>query len=99
MLIVVQHTLLDPPAAFVRGERLKRGDGAPSGARVLQFLPSEDGTLVTCLWEGQAVDAIQAFVDETLGDSSKNLCYAVEESEAFADLPVATAAPPAPLPA
>src|SRR5262245_28597196 len=51
MLVIVQHTLIDPPTAFIRGERLKRAEGAPEGARVLQFLPSHDGTLVTCLWE------------------------------------------------
>ena len=37
--------------AFARGERLQRGEGAPQGTRVLQFYPSQDGTLVTCLWE------------------------------------------------
>ena len=51
MYVVVQHQLTDPPAALARGERLKRGDGAPRGARALQFYPSRDGTAVTCLWE------------------------------------------------
>ncbi len=51
MYVVVQHSLQDPPTAFARGERLKRGEGGPTGARVLQFLPSQDGQLVTCLWE------------------------------------------------
>jgi hypothetical protein len=94
MLVVVQHQLIDPPTASIRGERLKRGEGAPAGTRVLQFLPSRDGTLVTCLWESAAVEDVQSFADETLGDSSKNLCYAVEESVAFATLPVGIAAPP-----
>ena len=87
MLVVVQHTLTDPPAAFVRGERLQRGDGAPSGTRVLQFLPSQDGKLVTCLWESPSVEDVQSYVDETLGDASVNLCYAVETSAAFAETP------------
>jgi hypothetical protein len=94
MLVVVQHQLIDPSTASIRGERLKRGEGAPAGTRVLQFLPSRDGTLVTCLWESEAVEDVQSFADETLGDSSKNLCYAVEESAAFATLPVGIAAPP-----
>ena len=98
MYVVVQHTLVDPPAAFERGERLKRGDGAPPGTHVLQFLPSRDGTLVTCLWESQALDHVQSFVDETLGDASRNLCYAVEESAAFAERPDGIAAPPPAIP-
>jgi hypothetical protein len=87
MFVIVQHQLTDPPAAFARGERLMSGDGAPSGTRALQFLPSQDGQLVTCLWESDAVADVQRYVDETLGDASINLCYAVEISAAFARTP------------
>src|SRR5262245_27785527 len=95
MLVVVRHQLIDPSTASVRGERLKRAEGAPEAARVLQFFPSREGTLVTCLWESESVDALQSYVDDTLGDGSKNLCYAVEETAAFATLPVDIAPPPA----
>lgn len=95
MFVVVQHKLTDPPAAAARGERLQRGEGAPSDTRVLQFLPSQDGALVTCLWESGSVEDVQSFVDDTLGDASVNLCYAVEESAAFAAVPEGLAARPA----
>jgi hypothetical protein len=94
MFVVVQHQLTDPPAARARGERLMSGEGAPSGTRVLQFLPSQGGDLVTCLWESDAVADVQSYVDETLGDSSVNLCYAVETSAAFARMPSGIAAEP-----
>lgn len=94
MLVVVQHRLIDPPTALERGVRLQRGEGAPPRTRVLQFLPSQDGTLVTCLWESHAVEDVQSFVDETLGDSSVNLCYPVELSAAFAEAPAGIAAGP-----
>ena len=87
MFVVVQHQLTDLQTAFVLGERLQSGEGAPSGTRVIQFYPSQDGTLATCLWESTAVSAVQAYVDETLGDASVNLCYPVEESAAFAEAP------------
>ncbi|HJR96238.1 MAG TPA: hypothetical protein VJ807_12490 [Gaiellaceae bacterium] len=87
MLVVVQHTLTDPPTAFARGERLQRSEGAPHGTRVLQFLPSQDGSLVTCLWESDSVADVQSYVDQTLGDASVNLCYAVEAAAAFAQAP------------
>ena len=94
MLVVVQHRLTDPPTAFARGERLKHGEGAPPGTRVLQFLPSQDGTLVTCLWESGSVEDVQSFVDDTLGDASVNLCYPVELTAAFAEAPAGVAARP-----
>ena len=97
MLVVVQHQLIDPPTAFIRGERLKRAEGAPEAARVLQFLPSSDRTLVTCLWESQSVDDRRSYVDETLVDASRSVCYAVEESAAFAELPNGIATPPPPV--
>ena len=94
MFVVVQHTLVDPPTAFERGGRLQRSEGAPGGTRVLQFLPSQDGTVVTCLWESASVADVQSYVDETLGDASRNLCYAVEATAAFAEAPRGLAAPP-----
>ncbi|MGH3129021.1 MAG: hypothetical protein ACRDPX_13960 [Gaiellaceae bacterium] len=95
MFVVVQHTLKDPPAALARGERLQRSEGAPPGTRVLQFLPSQDGSLVTCLWESDAVADVQSYVDQTLGDASVNLCYAVEAAVAFAQAPEGLAERPA----
>ena len=85
MFVVVQHTITNPPTALARGQRLQRGEGAPQGTRVLQFLPSQDGSLVTCLWESHSVADVQSYVDQTLGDASVNLCYAVEAAAAFAE--------------
>lgn len=88
MYVIVEHQIKDPQTAFPRGEKLKRGEGAPSGARVLQFYPSRDGSAVACLWEAGAVDAIQEYVDSTLGDSSDNRCYEVDAEQAFAERPL-----------
>jgi hypothetical protein len=95
MFVVVQHTLTDLPSAFERGERLQRGEGAPQGTRVLQFLPSADGRLVTCLWESDSVADVQSYVDGTLGDASVNVCYEVDASVAFAQRPPDLAERPA----
>jgi hypothetical protein len=88
MYVVVQHSFIDPSVAFARGDRLIKIEGAPAGARVLQFYPASDGSRATCLWESPTVDAIQGYVDETLGDSSTNLCYEVEAEQAFAKQPL-----------
>jgi hypothetical protein len=88
MYVVVQHQIKDPQTAFARGEKLIKNEGAPDGARGLQFYPSTDGSAVTCLWEADSVDAIQEYVDATLGDSSLNTCYEVDAEQAFAERPL-----------
>ena len=95
MYVVVQHRIKDQQAAFSRGERLIKNEGAPAGVRGLQFLPSRDGSAVTCLWEAPSVDAIQAYVDAALGDSSENTCYEVDEANAFSQQPSGIATSPA----
>jgi hypothetical protein len=88
MYVVVQHTFSDPPTAFSRGEKLIKGTDAPAGVRVLQFFPSTDASAATCLWEAPSVDAVQGYVDSTLGDSSVNTSYEVDAGQAFADRPL-----------
>jgi hypothetical protein len=95
MHVVVQHQIKNPEVAFARGERLIKNEGAPSGARGLQFYPSQDGSAVTCLWEAPSVEAIQEYVDSTLGDSSVNTCYEVNDDQAFARQPAGIAESPA----
>ena len=87
MYVVVQHRIKNPQVAFSRGERLIRNEGAPTGVRGLQFYPSRDGSAVTCLWEAPSVDAVQRYVDSTLGDSSENSCYEVAAEKAFSRRP------------
>ena len=88
MYVVVLHTIKNPEAAFARGEKLMKNEGAPSGVRVLQFYPGRDRTRVACLWEAGTVDQVQKYVDLTLGDSSDNVSYAVDSDFAFARLPL-----------
>jgi len=95
MYVVVQHQITNPETAFARGQRLISGDGAPSRVKVLQFYPSSDLSKVTCLWESGSVEAVQAWVDSTLGDASDNVCYPVAEDRAFAERPLGLPATPA----
>jgi hypothetical protein len=88
MYVVVQHRFKDPQTALARGEKLIKNDGAPPGARGLQFYPSRDRSSATCLWEADSVDDIQRYVDTTLEDSSENTCYEVDAEQAFAEQPL-----------
>jgi len=91
MYVVVQHTFLNPSDAFSRGEQLIKNEGAPDGTMVLQFYPAQDGSRATCLWESNSVADVQSYVDHTLGDSSRNLCYEVDAANAFARQPLGIA--------
>jgi hypothetical protein len=88
MYVVVLHQIKNANAAFSRGERLMRNEGAPAGVRVLQFYPSRDRSAVTCLWEAPSVGLVQGYVDSTLGDASDNTCYDVDAEFAFARQPL-----------
>ena len=94
MYVAVIHEIKDPEAAFARGERLVKNEGAPAGARGLQFYPAVDGAWVTCLWEATSVDDLQRYIDDTLGDAAVNTCYEVAVEQAFSKQPLGIAESP-----
>ena len=91
MYVVVQHTFLNPPDAFSRGEKLIKNEEAPDGTTGLQFYPARDGSGATCLWESISVADVQSYVDRTLGESSRTRCYEVDAANAFARQPLGIA--------
>jgi hypothetical protein len=93
MYVVVLHQFQDPPTAFARGEKLIKNVDAPAGVRGLQFYPATDGSMATCLWESDSVEAVQHYVDATLGDSSVNTCFEVDAEQAFAEQPLGLRTP------
>ena len=95
MYVAVLHQFQDPPTAFARGEKLIMNEGAPAGVRGLQFYPATDRSMATCLWESTSVEAIQGYVDSTLGDSSVNTCWEVDAEHAFAEQPLGLSTPDA----
>jgi hypothetical protein len=95
MYVIVIHQFKDPPTAFERGEKLVMNEGAPPGVRGLQFYPATDGSAAACLWESDSVEAIQEYVDSTLGDSSVNTCFEVDSEQAFAEQPLGLRTPEA----
>jgi hypothetical protein len=94
MYVVALHEIKDQETAFARGDLLQTGDGAPEGVRVLQFLPATDGSRVTCLWEADSTEVVQAYVDDVLGSASSNTCYEVASEPAFAERPLGLATAP-----
>jgi hypothetical protein len=95
MYVVVYHQFKNPQAAFARGEKLIKNEGAPAGVRGLQFFPSNEGSAASCLWEAGSVEDVQNYVDSTLGDSSDNTCWEVNAEMAFAERPLGIQTPTA----
>jgi hypothetical protein len=40
-------------------------------------------TLGTCIWEAPSVNDVQQFLDENVGDVSKNTCYELDEAKSM----------------
>lgn len=78
MFVVVHHAIADQELAFARGQNLLDGTGAPAGVRVREFYPSCDKADVFCLWEGNSLDEVRDYVDETLGDASRNAYFEID---------------------
>jgi hypothetical protein len=95
MYVAVLHQFQDPPTALARGERLIMNEGAPAGVRGLQFYPATDRSIAACLWESGSVEAVQDYVDSTLGESSVNTCWQVDTELAFAEQPLGLRTPAA----
>jgi hypothetical protein len=87
MYVVVHHQTKDPDAAAARAQKLISGEGAPPNTRNLQMYPARDLSIVTCLWEADSVEAVQDYVDSTLGDSSENKAYEVLAEQAYSERP------------
>jgi hypothetical protein len=55
-----------------------RPAGVPAGMRLHCVYPLVNGAKAVCLWEGTSADSVGDFVDEAVGDSSRNEFYEVD---------------------
>jgi hypothetical protein len=85
MLVGITHRIKDPQGFLSRGQELTTK--LPDGVKPLQFVPSSEGVLATCIWEGPTVDAVQAHVNGTIGDTAQQEYFAVDTAHA-SGLPV-----------
>jgi DNA polymerase/3'-5' exonuclease PolX len=86
MFIVVRHDITNQKAFFGAAEAITKE--LPKDIKPLQFLPSTDGKQAVCLWEAKSVDTVKDYLENRIGQSSKNTYYAVDSKVAMG-LPVA----------
>jgi hypothetical protein len=84
MFVTIEHDIHDPAEFQARAERAMP---PPDGLHVHQFLPASDLSHATCLYEANSLEAVRAFVDGALGQSSTQRYFAVAEEHAMG-LPV-----------
>ena len=79
----VQHQIKDPASGVLAGREADQERGRARRRHGLcSSTQATDHSAVTCLWEADSVDTVQAYVDSTLGDSSENICYEVNTGPA-----------------
>jgi len=78
----VVHRVKDSEAMLSRSEGLGDPSQAPPGVTPRQFCPSKALSAATCVWEADAVDAVRDYIDSTLGDSSENTYFEINEEYA-----------------
>ena len=84
MFIVIDHEIHDAAKFQSRAESAMP---PPEGLHVHMFLPAEDLSRATCLYEADSVDPVRRFVDGALGDSATNRYVPIAEAHAMG-LPV-----------
>ena len=78
MLVIAQHDIQDPTAFWTAAQNIT--SSLPPGLKVVSVFPSKDMMKGTCIWEGPSVNDVQNFLDNNVGNISKNFCYEIDEA-------------------
>jgi hypothetical protein len=81
MLVIAQHNIQNPSVFWSAAQNISAL--LPSDLKLLSVFPSKDMKMGTCLWEAPSADDVQKFLDEHVGNVSKNYCYEVDEANAM----------------
>jgi hypothetical protein len=88
MKVGVIHRISDPDGALSKGQTLFEPH---EGVTLLQFIPSQDVTLATCIWESDSIDRVRELVDGALAETAEQTYFEVNGEQAVG-LPQAAAA-------
>jgi hypothetical protein len=80
MLVLVNHSILDPDAFW---SIVKKNNPLPAHLTLLGVYPSTNMIRSTCLWEAASTEAVSSFLRETFGNMSKDEVFQVNEKAAF----------------
>ena len=81
MLIIAHHNIQNPQVFWASAQKLSAL--MPANLKLLSVFPSKDMKTGTCLWEAESANTVQKFLDDNVGNVSKNFCYEVDEVNAM----------------
>jgi len=81
MLVIAQHDIQNPKVFWSAAQGII--PLLPADLKLLSVFPSKDMKSGTCIWEGSSANAVQKFLDDKVGNVSKNYCYEVDEANAM----------------
>lgn len=73
MYVVVQHRITNPVAFWSKAEQLV--PNLPGELKLHQCVPSPDGRLGVCVWEGDSVRAVEDFLEAHMAAHSDNVYF------------------------
>lgn len=81
MVIIAQHFVFDPETFWASASQVI--SSLPPNLKLHAVFPSKDLKSGTCIWEAERVEEVQEFLDNAVGNISRNVCYQVAEEIAI----------------
>ncbi|MEP6615565.1 MAG: hypothetical protein ABJA57_03250 [Ginsengibacter sp.] len=81
MLIIAHHDISNPDEFWSAAKDVTAS--MPATLKLHNVFPSKDMKTGTCLWEAPTVQDVQKFLDDNVGQVSKNSCYEINEEAAM----------------
>jgi hypothetical protein len=82
MYVLVHHRVTDPDQFWATAQNAI--PNLPPELKLHHTLSANDGTIATCLWEAETVQAVRDFLEPALGDFSSNSYARAENREGIA---------------
>ena len=83
MLVIAHHFVQNPNAFWTAAKNAMETSAIPQNLILHSVFPSTDGRTGTCVWEAESTSDVQKWLDNTFGDSAKNVTYQVDEKEVY----------------
>jgi len=83
MIILVNHKINNPGTFWQSAQENLPKLPEANVHRVMQVVPNTDMTEATCIWEADNIDALNSYLRDKVGDSSKETYYEVNTTNAM----------------
>jgi hypothetical protein len=78
MFVLVEHYVNDPQTFWSAVRHAV--PSLPPYLALHHCIPTHDGTHAVCVWEGESIRDVKAFIESYIGHASRNLYFPVENA-------------------